>query len=106
VVRRAGTARAPALFGVEARLRETYQVMRQDQKAAIRFKGADFDAEAYPFPNRDFRISIPYPKMSFTLSKIEEPRSAGLFSTLSVAPSCSISLRCSRVSFVGVSTRT
>lgn len=47
-----------------------------------------------------------YPKMSLTLSKMEEPRSAGLFSTFSVAPSCSTNLRCSRVSFVGVSTRT
>src|ERR1700676_95723 len=46
------------------------------------------------------------PKMSFTLSKSEEPRSAGLFSTFSDAPSCSINLRCSRVSLVGVSTRT
>src|SRR5690349_1050869 len=34
-----------------------------------------------------------YPKMSLTLSKMEEPRSAGLFSTLSEAPSCSMSLR-------------
>jgi len=42
--------------------------------------------------------------MSFTLSKREEPRSAGLLSTLSEAPSCSMSLRCSRVSLVGVST--
>jgi len=44
--------------------------------------------------------------MSFTLSKIDELRSAGLFSTFSVTPSCSINLRWSRVSFVGVSTRT
>lgn len=56
-------------------------------------------------PIFSFRISVLYPKMSFTLSKIDDPRSAGLFSTLSVAPSCSMSLRCSRVSFVGVSTR-
>ncbi len=47
-----------------------------------------------------------YPKMSFTLSKTEELRSAGLFSTFIVAPSCSINFRWSRVSFVGVSTRT
>src|SRR5579862_7114852 len=47
-----------------------------------------------------------HPKISFTLSKNDEPRSAGLLSTLSVAPSCSISFRWSRVSFDGVSTRT
>src|SRR6266567_1989426 len=47
-----------------------------------------------------------YPKMSFTLSKIEELRSAGLFSIFKVAPSCSMSFRCSRVSFVGVNTQT
>jgi hypothetical protein len=47
-----------------------------------------------------------YPKISFTLSKIDELRSAGLFSTWIEAPSCSINLRCSRVSFVGVNTRT
>jgi hypothetical protein len=35
-------------------------------------------------PNFDFRLSLPYPKMSFTLSKIEELRSAGLLSTLIV----------------------
>src|SRR5262249_39135732 len=43
-----------------------------------------------------------YPKISFTLSKIDEFRSAGLLSTLSEEPSSSISFRCSRVNFVGV----
>src|SRR5262245_58527039 len=52
------------------------------------------------------RATVGYPKMSFTLSKIDDPRSAGLLSTLSVPPNCSTSLRCSRVSFVGVRTRT
>ena len=52
------------------------------------------------------KASENYPKMSLTLSKMEEPRSAGLLSTLSVASSCSMSLRCSLLSFVGVSTRT
>jgi hypothetical protein len=47
-----------------------------------------------------------HPKISLTLSKIVDPRSAGLFSTFSDAPSCSTNLRCSRVNFVGVSTRT
>ena len=47
-----------------------------------------------------------YPKMSFTFSKMDELRSAGLLSTFSEAPNCSMSLRCSRVNFVGVSTRT
>lgn len=65
-----------------------------------------FSAEVHPFSNFDFRVSIPYPKISLTLSKMDDPRSAGLFSTLSVAPSCSMSFRCSRVSFVGVNTRT
>jgi hypothetical protein len=37
-----------------------------------------------PFPNFHFRISLLYPKMSLTLSKIEELRSAGLLSTLIV----------------------
>src|SRR5882724_7234454 len=46
------------------------------------------------------------PKISFTLSKMDELRSAGLFSTFRVVPSCSINLRWSRVSLVGVSTRT
>ena len=52
------------------------------------------------------KASENYPKISLTLSKMEEPRSAGLLSTLSVTSSCSMSLRCSLVSFVGVSTRT
>src|ERR1700740_872394 len=50
----------------------------------------------------DIKSVSAYPKISLTLSKIEDPRSAGLFSTFSDAPNCSISLRCSRVSFVGV----
>src|SRR5260370_5926045 len=52
----------------------------------LRFIGvlADFHAERHPFSNFDFRISVLYPKMSFTLSKIEELRSAGLLSTLIV----------------------
>jgi hypothetical protein len=45
---------------------------------------ADFHAERHPFSNFDFRISLLYPKMSLTLSKIEELRSAGLLSTLIV----------------------
>jgi hypothetical protein len=47
-----------------------------------------------------------YPKISFTFSKIDEFRSAGLFSTFNDAPNCSINFRCSRVNFVGVITRT
>jgi hypothetical protein len=45
------------------------------------FKGADLDAQRHQFSIFDFRISILYPKMSLTLSKIEEFRSAGLLST-------------------------
>ena len=44
--------------------------------------------------------------MSFTFSKNEELRSAGRFSTGSVSPNCCNSRRCSRVSLVGVITRT
>ena len=44
--------------------------------------------------------------MSFTFSKNEELRSAGRFSTGIVSPNCCSSRRCSRVSLVGVITRT
>ena len=43
-----------------------------------------------------FTSHAAYPKMSLTLSKIEDPRSAGLFSTFNVAPSWSTARsRCS-----------
>lgn len=59
-----------------------------------------FDLSREPSPRRN------YPKISLTFSNIDELRAAGLFSTFNVAPSCSINLRCSRVNFVGVMTRT
>src|SRR6476646_1305174 len=47
-----------------------------------------------------------YPKMSFTLSKIEVFRVAGRFSAGKVSPSCCKSARCARDIFVGVTTFT
>ena len=46
-----------------------------------------------------------YPKMSFTLSKNVEFRSAGLFSTFIDCPSCSRIRFCSRETFAGTTTR-
>src|SRR5271155_5093444 len=43
--------------------------------------------------------------MSFTFSKNVEFRSAGLFSTFKVCPSCSSIRRCSRDTFAGITTR-
>ena len=47
-----------------------------------------------------------YPKMSFTFSKKDELRRAGRFSTSRSSPNCCKARRCSRVSLVGVITRT
>lgn len=67
--------------------------------------GEGFD-EGHRHIEERILVQLYYPKISFTLSKIEDPRSAGLFSTFNDAPNCSSNFRCSRVSFVGVSTRT
>src|SRR5580765_2607118 len=49
------------------------------QKIAFAFEGSALDCT--------------HPKMSLTLSKNDDPRSAGLLSTFNVTPSCSINLR-------------
>lgn len=80
--------------------------LRKGDRATVKAAGDRLTRKAPESESAATKTSENYPKMSLTLSKMEEPRSAGLLSTLSVASSCSMSLRCSLVSFVGVSTRT
>ena len=82
------------------------QLGKGGDRAAVKSAGDRLTRKAPASESAATKASENYPKMSLTLSKMEEPRSAGLLSTLSVASSCSMSLRCSLVSFVGVSTRT
>jgi hypothetical protein len=86
----AGNIHAVAGFGSGSRSTRFKGDRRRQKHRGYRQSGDDFN----------------YPKISLTFSKIDELRSAGLFSTFSVAANCSINFRCSRVSLVGVSTRT
>src|SRR6266446_1654695 len=73
------------LLGTKGRTKGTDWTFSAGWAHPSSFRGArGFHAERHPFSNFDFRISVLYPKMSLTLSKIEELRSAGLLSTLIV----------------------
>ena len=93
-------------LGQESPSWSTQVQLSKGDRATVKAAGDRLTPKAPASESAATKASENYPKMSLTLSKMEEPRSAGLLSTLRVASSCSMSLRCSLVSFVGVSTRT